>query len=210
MPLINRVNTFVTVIAYLRGSISILEPTHVVIDCGGVGYLAKISLNTYTQIQGKKEVQIFTYLQVREDAHVLYGFAESREQALFEQLISISGVGGNTAMMILSSISAGELFHAIRNEDVNALKRVKGIGAKTAGRIILELKDKFRLDELAAASPTGASTGDAHIRKQEALVALTNLGLPRATMEKRLERIFQETEGSISVEEAVKLALRNP
>ena len=181
-----------------------------VIDCGGVGYLAKISLNTYTQIQGKKEVKIFTYLQVREDAHVLYGFAETREQELFEQLISISGVGGNTAMMILSSISASELFHAIRNEDVNALKRVKGIGAKTAGRIILELKDKLRLDELAATAAGGTPAGDAHARKQEALVALTNLGLPRAVMEKRLERIFQEAEKDISVEEAVKLALRNP
>ncbi len=197
-------------IAYLRGSISTLEPTHVVIDCGGVGYLAKISLNTYTQIQGKKEVKVFTYLQVREDAHVLYGFAESREQELFEQLISISGVGGNTAMMILSSISANELFLAIRNEDVNALKRVKGIGAKTAGRIILELKDKLRLDELTATAAIGTREGDAHARKQEALVALTNLGLPRAIMEKRLERIFQEAEKDISVEEAVKLALRNP
>lgn len=181
-----------------------------VIDCNGVGYLVKISLNTYTKIQGKKEVQLFTYLQVREDAQVLFGFAEPIEQELFEHLISISGVGGNTAMMILSSISSNELFHAIRNEDVNALKRVKGIGAKTAGRIILELKDKLKLDNLADGDQSGGIPGDLHAKKQEALVALTNLGLPRATMEKRLERIFQETEGDISVEQAVKLALRNP
>jgi holliday junction DNA helicase RuvA len=198
------------VIAFLRGNISILEPTHVVIDCGGVGYLAKISLNTYSQVQGKKEVHLFTYLQVREDAHVLFGFSDHREQELFEHLISISGVGGNTAMMILSSISPENLIHAIRNEDLNALKSVKGIGAKTAGRIILELKDKLKLEELGTSARAGTAAGNIQTIKQEALVALTNLGLPKATMEKRLERIFQDAEGPVSVEEAVKLALRNP
>lgn len=197
-------------IAYIRGSISMLEPTHVVVDCGGVGYLARISLNTYAQIKDKKEVQIFTYFHVREDAQVLFGFVDKKEQNLFELLISISGVGGNTALMILSSISADELFQVIGSEDVNALKQVKGIGAKTAGRIILELKDKLKLDEMALVSGGGGNTGNMKAKKQEALIALTNLGLPKAAMEKRLDRIFKDAGPEISIEEVVKLALRNP
>lgn len=197
-------------IAYIRGSISMLEPTHVVVDCGGVGYLARISLNTYSQIKDKKEVQIFTYFHVREDAQVLFGFVDKKEQNLFELLISISGVGGNTALMILSSISADELFQVIGSEDVNALKQVKGIGAKTAGRIILELKDKLKLDEMAQVSGGGGNTGNVKAKKQEALIALTNLGLPKAAMEKRLDRIFKDAEAEISIEDVVKLALRNP
>lgn len=197
-------------IAYIRGSISMLEPTHVVVDCGGVGYLARISLNTYSQIKDKKEVQIFTYFHVREDAQVLFGFVDKKEQNLFELLISISGVGGNTALMILSSISADELFQVIGSEDVNALKQVKGIGAKTAGRIILELKDKLKLDEMAQVSGGGGNTGNVKAKKQEALIALTNLGLPKAAMEKRLDRIFKDAGAEISIEDVVKLALRNP
>ncbi len=197
-------------IAYIRGSISMLEPTHVVVDCGGVGYLARISLNTYSQIKDKKEVQIFTYFHVREDAQVLFGFVDKKEQNLFELLISISGVGGNTALMILSSISADELFQVIGSEDVNALKQVKGIGAKTAGRIILELKDKLKLDDMAQVSGGRGNTGNVKAKKQEALIALTNLGLPRAAMEKRLDRIFKDAGAEISIEDVVKLALRNP
>ena len=195
-------------IAYLEGKVAQLEPTFVIIDCGGIGYLVKITLNTYTQIRDKSSVKLHTYLQVREDAHILYGFFQDREKSLFEQLISISGVGGNTALMILSSISASDLYAAIQNEDTLALKRIKGIGAKTAGRIILELKDKIKIE---GSVPAGVlQGGSSSMLKQEALAALTNLGLPKTIMAKRVDRIIQEQGGEISVEEIIKLALRNP
>lgn len=195
-------------IAYLSGKVAHLEPTHVIIECGGVGYLVKISLNTYTQIQGKKEAKILTHFMVREDAQTLFGFAEGKEQQLFEQLISISGVGGNTAITMLSSISPNDLVAAVVNEDVAALKRVKGIGAKTAGRIILELKDKISL-------PTGVSeislAGKSNLgqKKQEALAALVQLGFSKAQMNKRLDRIVKEQGETVSVEDMIKHALRN-
>ena len=195
-------------IAYLHGPIAELEATHVVVDCGGVGYLAKISLQTYSQIQGKEKIKLHTYLQVREDAQVLYGFADVQERGLFEQLIGISGVGGNTALMILSSLSAEELFRAIRTEDVLTLKKVKGIGAKTAGRIVLELKDKLKLEgvSLTASSASGAVQSQ---KREEALTALKTLGLPKATMEKKVDQILKTQGGEISVAEIIKLALKN-
>ena len=119
-------------IAFLHGKIAQLEPTFVIIDCQGVGYLSRISLFTYSALQGKKEAKVYTYLQVREDAHLLYGFSEPQEQQLFEQLISISGVGGNTALMVLSSMSASELVQAIRTGDEASLKRVKGDRGKNS------------------------------------------------------------------------------
>ncbi|MEM7373841.1 MAG: Holliday junction branch migration protein RuvA [Bacteroidota bacterium] len=195
-------------IAYLSGKVAQLEPTHVIIDCGGIGYLVKISLNTYTQIQGKTEAKLHTHFMVREDAQVLFGFSDAKEQKLFEQLISISGVGGNTAITILSSISANDLVTAVANEDAATLKRVKGIGAKTAGRIILELKDKINLP---ATSSDTSMTGKINLgqKKQEALAALIQLGFSRAQMSKRLDRIVQEQGEDVSVEEMIKLALRN-
>ena len=196
-------------IAYLAGKVAQLDPTFAIIDCGGIGYLVKISLNTYTQIRDKSNVKLHTYLQVREDAHILYGFFDPQEKSLFEQLISISGVGGNTAMMILSSISANDLFVAIQNEDTLALKRIKGIGAKTAGRIILELKDKIKI-EGAVAGGISLPKNSSSMLKQEALAALTNLGLPKATMSKRVDKIIKEQGEEVSVEEIIKLALRNP
>ena len=195
-------------IAYLSGKIAHLEPTHVIIECGGIGYLVKISLNTYTQIQGKSETKLHTHFMVREDAQVLFGFSDTKEQTLFHQLISISGVGGNTAITILSSISPGDLVSAVANEDVVALKRVKGIGAKTAGRIILELKDKIHLPETTAGSGT-LNKISAGQKKQEAIAALMQLGFSRAQMGKRLDRIIQEQGDNISVEELIKQALRN-
>lgn len=197
-------------IAFVKGLVDTLEPTYAVIDCQGVGYLVKISLNTYQQIQGKKEVKLYTYMQVREDAQQLYGFAQPAEQGLFEHLISVSGVGGNTALAILSSISADELMIAIANEDTLALKRVKGIGAKTAGRIILELKDKLQVEDLSGASAAGAfmAGGDA-ARKVEATKALMNLGFSQKDVNQRLEKIFKQHGTQLSVEEIIKLALRN-
>jgi holliday junction DNA helicase RuvA len=194
------------VIAFLHGALAELEPTHAVIDCAGIGYLVKISLNTHQLIQGKKEVRLFTHFMVREDAQILFGFAEKAERTLFEHLVSVSGVGGNTALAILSSTTAEDLYTAIANEDAAALRRVKGIGAKTAGRIILELKDKLKLDDLAgSASPRGS---DAQ-KSQEASLALINLGFTKQEVNKRLEQIFKKHGTDLTTEQIIKLALRN-
>ncbi|MEM6801007.1 MAG: Holliday junction branch migration protein RuvA [Bacteroidota bacterium] len=196
-------------IAYLDGKLAQLDPSFAVIECNGVGYLVKISLNTYTQIKGKDKVKLMTFFQVREDAQVLYGFSNAREKVLFEQLISISGVGGNTAIMILSSISPEELYMAIQSEDTLALKRVKGIGAKTAGRIVLELKDKIKLDGEIVSAGVGQKLAESS-KKQEALTALANLGLPKAQMSKRIDKILADAQEELSVEMIIKKALKNP
>lgn len=193
-------------IAFLHGKLAELEPTHAVIDCGGVGYLAKISLNTHQAIQGREVVKLHTHLVVREDAQLLFGFAEVAERTLFEHLISVSGVGGNTALAILSSTPADDLLQAIANEDTAALRRVKGIGAKTAGRIVLELKDKLRVDDLAAVNLR--SGADAQ-KTQEATLALISLGFSKQEVSKRLEQIFKQHGSDLSTEQIIKLALRN-
>ena len=194
-------------IAYLHGKLAELEPTHAVIDCGGIGYLVRISLQTYTQLQGAATVKVFTHFMVREDAQVLYGFAQKQEQRLFEQLISISGVGGNTALMILSGLSPEELFQAIRQEDTAALKRVKGIGAKTAARIVLELRDRIQLE--GGSIPALPTAGSRDQRREEALAALVQLGLPRQEMVRRVDRILKAEGDDLSVEQIIKQALRN-
>ncbi len=192
-------------IAFLHGTLAELEPTHAVIDCGGVGYLVKISLNTHQLIQGKKELRLYTHFMVREDAQILFGFAEPAERTLFEHLVSVSGVGGNTALAILSSTTAADLYRAIANEDAATLRRIKGIGTKTAGRIILELKDKLKVDELA-----GSSSGGQEAQKsQEATLALISLGFTKQEVSKRLEQIFKQHGTELSTEEIIKLALRN-
>lgn len=193
--------------AYLRGKVAELESTHVVIDCQGVGYLARISLHSYGKLVLGEESKLHTHLQVREDAHVLFGFTDVRERQLFEQLIAISGVGANTALMILSSLSPDELFQAIRSGDNLSLQRIKGIGAKTAARIILELKDKVQLD--GGATPAFSAPGDKNKLRNDALAALMGLGMPRAAMEKRVDAIIAEQPAGLSVEQLVKLALRN-
>lgn len=196
-------------ITYLRGKLAQIEPAFAVVDVNGVGYHVKISLNTFTRIQDKETIMLFTFLQIREDAHVLYGFAEEKERMLFEQLISISGVGGNTAMVILSSISASDLYLAIRSEDINTLKRIKGIGAKTAGRIVLELKDKIRLEENGDITAVESNI-PGNQKKEEALAALASLGLAKNIMTKRVDQIMKDHGSEISTEQIIKLALRNP
>ncbi len=199
-------------IAYLKGKIAQLEPTYVVVDCQGVGYLSRISLSTYSALQGKQDAKIYTYLQVREDAHILYGFAEPGEQQLFEQLISVSGVGGNTALMVLSSMSSGELVQAIRMGDEASLKRVKGIGGKTAGRIVLELKDKIKLEgtSLSEGGSGASSPGLDPLRqlRQEALTALQTLGFPPKTVEKKIDAFLQANRSDVKVEAIIKAVLK--
>ena len=196
---------------YVKGEIAELAPANAVIDCHGVGYMLNISLNTYSAIQGKKEAKLFVYEAIREDAYVLFGFATKQERELFLQLISVSGIGGNTARTILSALSPGELVNVISSENTQLLKSVKGIGLKTAQRIIVELKDKLQTDGLAMGDATVVNVpkSDSVNREvqQEAVSALTMLGFPVAPSQKVVYTILKE-EPDAAVERVIKLALK--
>lgn len=202
-------------IAFLQGNIAEVDPTYAVIDCQGVGYMVKISLYTYSAIREAKTIKLHTHLQVREDAHVLYGFSEVRERKLFEHLISVSGVGGNTALMVLSSLSLDELAHAIVTANEKLLQSIKGIGGKTAARIILELKDKVKLDKLVGEltpgsnAAAGASAFSGMQQREEALRALVNLGFPKLQMEKKLDDLIKKDGDGLTVEQLIKAALKS-
>ena len=188
---------------FIRGTIADLNPASVVIEAGGVGYFVNISLNTYIKINGEKEVRLLIHQVVREDAHLLYGFAESRERELFRNLISVSGVGANTAVMMLSSLTPDELISAVVSENVNALKSVKGIGVKTAQRIIIDLKDKFGKipDSGQILIPADNTT------RNESLSALVMLGFTRKDADKVIAGIISE-DPEATVESVIKKALK--
>ncbi len=194
-------------IAFLKGKLVHKEPTFVIIEVNGIGYQVSISLNTFSEITDKENIQLLTYLQVREDAHILYGFSNKAEKTMFQNLISVNGVGPNTAMVVLSYLPPTELHQAIISEDVNALQAVKGIGGKTAQRIILELKDKLRKE------PVGETVGMGGIRhntmRNEALTALMTLGIGKAAAEKSIDTVLKKSGNTVSLEELVKLALKN-
>ena len=196
---------------YVKGEIAELAPANAVIDCHGVGYMLNISLNTYSAIQGKKEAKLFVYEAIREDAYVLFGFATKQERELFLQLISVSGIGGNTARTILSALSPSDLVNVISSENTQLLKSVKGIGLKTAQRIIVELKDKLQTDGLAMGDATVVNVpkSDSVNREvqQEAVSALTMLGFPVAPSQKVVYTILKE-EPDAAVERVIKLALK--
>ena len=195
-------------IEYLKGEIAELTPATAVIDCNGVGYAASISLNTYSAIQGKKTCKLYIYEAIREDAYSLFGFADRQERELFLLLISVSGIGGNTARMILSALSPGELINVISNENANLLKSVKGIGLKTAQRIIVDLKDKIKTGAVAAANIGGTATLPANNEvMDEAVAALTMLGFAQGPSQKVVIGILKE-EPSAPVEQVIKLALK--
>ncbi len=190
--------------AFIEGTIESLNPASAILNCNGVGYDLAISLNTYTVIKGKVECRLLTHLVVREDAHILFGFANEDERVLFRHLISVSGVGANTARLILSSLTPGDVSEAIINAKVGLLQKVKGIGGKTAQRIIIDLKDKLVKD-------TGIREflGTSHnTNKEEALSALTLLGFNKALAEKTVDKILQDEGSSISVEQLIKSALK--
>ncbi len=191
-------------IAYVKGPLVVKEPTHIVVDCAGVGYRVKISLNTYTALQPMKEARVWTYLQAKEDGHTLYGFAEERERELFELLITVNGVGGNTALLMLSSLKPAELQSMIAMEDVTSLKKIKGIGQKTAERIVLELKGKILPGSTVAGSIAARAT---HPVREEALQALVALGFVRTQVEKRVDELLR-SEPTLAVAELIKGALR--
>ncbi len=194
-------------IAFLKGKLVHKEPTYVIIEVNGIGYQVSISLNTFSEIKDQENIQLSTYLQVREDAHILYGFSNKAEKTMFQNLIAVNGVGPNTAMVILSYLPPNELQQAITGEDVGALQAVKGIGGKTAQRIILELKDKLRKE------PVGETGGIAGVRhntmRNEALTALMTLGIGKAAAEKSIDTVLKKSGNTVSLEELVKLALKN-
>lgn len=198
-------------IEYVRGELAELSPATAVIDCNGVGYAANISLNTYSAIQGKKTCKLFIYEAIREDAYVLYGFADKQEREIFLLLISVSGIGGNTARMILSALSPSELVSVISAENANLLKTVKGIGLKTAQRLIVELKDKIKTVGMAAVGGTTSAgmllqSANAEVQ-EEAVAALTMLGFAVAPSQKVVLAVLKE-EPEAPVEKVIKLALK--
>ncbi len=188
---------------FIKGTIADLNPANVVIEAGGVGYSVNISLNTYSKLNGKKEVKIWLHQVVREDAHILFGFADKDERNLFRNLISVNGVGANTAIMMLSSLNSEEIIAAITTDNVTVLKAVKGIGAKTAQRIIIDLKDK-----LGKIAETGQILvmPDNTIRN-ESLSALVMLGFTKKEAEKAVSKILQEN-SEATVEGVIKQALK--
>ena len=198
-------------IEYIRGELAELSPATAVIDCNGVGYAANISLNTYSAIQGKKTCKLYIYEAIREDAYVLYGFAEKQEREIFLLLISVSGIGGNTARMILSALSPAELVNVISTENANLLKTVKGIGLKTAQRVIVDLKDKIKT--MGASAAGGSAVGGMLLQaanaevQEEAVAALTMLGFAAAPSQKEVLAILKE-EPEAPVEKVIKLALK--
>lgn len=196
-------------IEYIRGRIEDLTPTGVVLETrGGVGYGLSISLNTYTALQGKEEARLYVYESIREDAWQLYGFATSVEREIFILLISVSGIGGQTARMILSAFSPGDLVRIVRQEDVRSLRSVKGIGPKAAARLIVDLQGKMDGIEARAGSATsGHSTAAISPMMEEAVQALTVLGFSPAPTQKVVQAIILE-EPDIKVERLIKLALK--
>ena len=189
-------------ITQLHGRLIEKYPTHVVIDCNGIGYEVHISLHTYGQLGTEENIRLFTHLQVREDAHTLYGFYQPAERSIFRLLISISGIGASIARTMLSSMTPEEIQHAIVQENLGAIKAVKGIGLKTAQRVLIELKDKI----LTVAGMDEIPAFKSNTIKEETLSALEVLGYPRRQTEKLIDNIIQSAPDS-SVEELIKQAL---
>ena len=188
-------------ITQLKGRLVEKNPTDLVIDCNGVGYEVKISLNTFSNIGSKESITVFTQFVVREDAQILYGFYDKTEREMFNHLVSVSGIGPNTAMIMLSSLVPEEIAVAIQNEDVNLIKSIKGIGAKTAQRVIVDLKDKM----LKMAFSTENMFVTNNTNRIDALTALVSLGFDKKAADKALDKI---TTGDESVEELIKGALK--
>ena len=191
-------------ISFLKGNKVEIDVSKVVIDVNGVGYKVNISLRTFSKIKDLKNLHIHTHLHVKEDAHTLYGFYNKRERNTFLSLISISGVGPSTAIVILSSLSADELKLAILDSDVNKIKSVKGIGLKTAERIILELKDKINIDEI---EDIKISNNIGNTIRDEALSALSSLGISKNVVEHHIDSIL-EANKDINLEDLIKEILK--
>jgi Holliday junction DNA helicase RuvA len=191
-------------IAHLQGKLVEKTPTEVIIDCNGVGYHVNISLHTYSLLPTSDAIKLFTYLQIKEDSHTLFGFVEKSEREIFKMLLSVSGIGASIARTMLSSLEPKQIIHAIASADVVTIQSIKGIGSKTAQRVILDLKDKvlklYDLDEV--------SISQSNTNKDEALSALEVLGFIRKSAERVVEKIVKENPDA-TVENIIKLALKN-
>jgi len=191
-------------ITHIKGRLVEKNPTEVVIDCNGVGYLVHISLHTFSLLPDVEALQLYTHLQVKEDSHTLFGFSEKSERAIFRLLISVSGIGASTARTMLSSLHPNQIKEAIATNDVATIQSIKGIGAKTAQRLIIDLKDKilkvYDIDQV--------SVSQNNTNKDEALSALETLGFNRKLAEKAITRVLKENPTS-SVESIIKEALKN-
>ena len=191
---------------YIKGTIDEATPAYAVIDCGGVGYLLEITLNTYSAIKDLKEVKLLVHEVIREDTHQLIGFFSVAEREMYRLLLSVNGVGAATARVMLSSLSVDELKQAIVDQDARRVQKVKGIGSKTAGRILLELRDKVDANALYQSADANKSTPYGNKNSEEALSALVMLGFPKPASEKVLIKVSDTNPGA-SVEELIKLAL---
>ena len=191
-------------ITHIQGKLVEKNPTDVVIDCNGVGYLLNISLHTYSQIPDQEALKLYTHLQVREDSHTLFGFASLAEREVFRLLISVSGIGANTARTMLSSLTPKQIREGIATDDVALIQSIKGIGAKTAQRVIIDLKDKilkiYDIDEV--------SVKENNTNKEEALSALEVLGFAKKQAEKVIDKIVAQ-QPDANIETIIKLALKN-
>lgn len=187
---------------FLEGKFEEITPSYVVVNCSSVGYKVEISLTTYTDLKDKSSGRLFVHQIVREDAQLLFGFSSKKEKTVFRALISVNGIGANTARMMLSSLNSDELIRAVVKEDVGAIKAVKGIGIKTAQRVIIDLKDTFSKFEVA---DVGVQSNNKN--KEEALLALQTLGFNKVLIEKALDKILKE-KSDYGVEELIRLALK--
>jgi Holliday junction DNA helicase RuvA len=191
-------------IDYIKGEITQITPTFLTMETGGIGYFINISVTTFSKLEGKTQFKILVHEVIREDAHLLFGFADNEERDIFRLLISVTGVGANTARMMLSSLNPGEIEKAILGSDVNLLKSVKGIGLKTAQRVIVDLKDK--LGKHAGSDEIFAFADNT--KREEALSALVMLGFAKSAVSKVLDKIVRE-EKNLTVEDMIKRALKN-
>jgi len=190
-------------ITHIKGKLVEKNPTEVVIDCNGVGYFLNISLQTFSQIGNEESLMLYTHLQVKEDSHTLFGFKEKSERLIFRLLLSVSGIGANTARTMLSSLTSTQIKDSIAHGDVATIQSVKGIGAKTAQRVILDLKDKvLKLGDIGEVSSVVESGA-----KEEALLALETLGFNRKTAQKVVDGLVKK-DVSLGVEDIIKLALK--
>lgn len=188
---------------YIQGTISEVNPSYTVIETGRIGFLVNISLNTFSKISGKKEVKLFVHQIVREDAQLFFGFADKHEREIFRMLISVSGIGANTARLMLSALSPTELSEAIMEADINLLKSIKGIGAKSAQRVVVDLKEKVGTSD----DTDEIFREESNTLKEESLSALVMLGFSKVSVQKVLDKIIREDQ-DITVEELVKKALK--
>ncbi len=188
-------------IAHLNGRLVEKTPTHIIVECGGVGYFVKISLNTFSQLDADENIKIFTQLQVREDAHTLYGFHSMKEREMFNHLISVSGIGANTAILMLSAMTSDEIASAIVGENVDLIQSIKGIGAKTAQRVIIDLKDKVAKSDFATENIFTSN----NTNQNDALTALLALGFDKKRAEKAVTKVLTDEQ---TVEEIIKEALK--